>query len=69
MSYYQIRLLFVCGFAFMADSLEVNLLSFLATCAGDEWSLNNAERAAITGSVFAGVLVGTIFWGQFSTWS
>lgn len=50
----------------MADSLEVNLLSFLSTCAGAEWNLTNAQNASITASVFAGVLLGTIFWGEFS---
>ena len=65
-STFQYRILLMCGLAFMADSLEVNLLSFLSTCAGAEWSLTNAQNASITASVFAGVLLGTIFWGEFS---
>eukprot|EP01036_Dinobryon_divergens_P026166 gene26166-34783_t len=65
-STFQYRILLMCGLAFMADSLEVNLLSFLSTCAGAEWNLTNAQNASITASVFAGVLLGTIFWGEFS---
>jgi MFS family permease len=65
-STFQYRILLMCGFAFMADSLEVNLLSFLSTCAGDEWDLDDTEKASITGSVFAGVFLGTLFWGEFS---
>lgn len=63
---FQYRLLFMCGFVFMADALEVNLMTFLATCAGDEWNLNASERASITGIVFAGIIMGTIFWGLFA---
>ena len=63
---FQYRLLFMCGFVFMADALEVNLMTFLATCAGDEWHLNASQRASITGIVFAGIILGTIFWGLFA---
>lgn len=42
--FYQYRLLLLCGFAFMADALEVNLLSFLSVCAGKEWDLSDAEE-------------------------
>jgi MFS family permease len=63
---FQYRLLLMCGFAFMADGLEVNLLSFLSTCAGEEWNLSNQDRAAITGVVFAGILAGSLFWGIFA---
>ncbi len=64
--FFQYRILILCGFAFMADSLEVNLLVFLSTCAGDEWDLNDQEQASITGVVFAGILLGSLFWGIFA---
>ena len=48
---FQYRLLIMCGFAFMADALEVNLLTFIATCAGDDWGLSDAQEASITGVV------------------
>ncbi|KAJ1422890.1 major facilitator superfamily domain-containing protein [Ochromonadaceae sp. CCMP2298] len=63
---FQWRLLLMCGMAFMADALEVNLLTFLATCAGDDWGLTNTEKASITGVVFAGIILGTVFWGSFA---
>ncbi len=66
MGLFQYRMLLMCGFAFMADALEVNLLSFLATCAGDEWHLSNAKQASITGVVFAGIIVGSLWWGMFA---
>eukprot|EP01040_Poterioochromonas_malhamensis_P007299 gene7298-7875_t len=64
--FYQYRLLLLCGFAFMADALEVNLLSFLSVCAGKEWDLSDAEEASITGIVFAGIVCGSGFWGILS---
>jgi MFS family permease len=63
---FQYRLLLMCGFAFMADGLEVNLLTFLSTCAGDEWGLSDQQKASITGVVFAGILIGSLFWGIFA---
>jgi len=66
MGLFQYRLLMMCGAAFMADALEVNLLTFLATCAGDEWGLSDTEKAAITSTVFAGIICGTAFWGLFA---
>ena len=34
LSYFHFRLLFICGIAFMADAMEVALLSFISICAG-----------------------------------
>ena len=64
--WFQYRLLLMCGLAFMADALEVSLLSFLATCAGADWGLSTAEEASITSVVFIGIVCGTMFWGMFA---
>lgn len=64
--WFQYRLLLMCGLAFMADALEVSLLSFLATCAGDDWNLTSTQEASITSVVFAGIICGTMFWGIFA---
>lgn len=61
--YFHYRLLFMCGAVFMADAMEVNLLTFMSQCAGAEWGLDNAQVAAITSAVFAGELFGGLFWG------
>ena len=63
-SYFHYRLLLICGLAFMADSMEVSLLSFLSICAGNEWNLDDTQKASITSLVFGGELVGSLFWGQ-----
>lgn len=66
-SFFQYRILMICGLAFMADALEINLLYFLSVCAGDEFNLSDAEKAGLDGSVFFGILVGALFWGYFAT--
>lgn len=63
---FQYRLLLLCGLAFMCDALEVGLLSFIATCAGDEWGLSMGKRASITGAMFIGTLFGSLFWGLYA---
>lgn len=63
---FHYRILVLCGLAFMSDSLEVNLLAFLSTCAGIEWSLSYAQKASITGVVFCGIILGSALWGVVS---
>lgn len=62
-SYFHFRLILICGLSFMADAMEVSLLSFTSTCAGEEWNLSYHEKATITGVVFIGELIGSLFWG------
>jgi MFS family permease len=63
---FHTRLFILCGLGFMADAMEIGLLSFLAICAGAEWNLTNAEVASISSVVFAGELVGGFFWGPLA---
>lgn len=62
--FFQYRLLLLCGFAFMCDALQFSLLSFISTCAGDEWDLNDQQRASITSVVFIGTIFGSLFLGN-----
>ena len=61
--FFHYRLLFMCGLCFMADGLEVNLLAYISQCAGEEWSLNDAEISLIAGIVFLGITVGSFVFG------
>eukprot|EP01035_Chromulina_nebulosa_P016815 gene16815-22299_t len=65
-SWFHYRLLAMCGIAFMADAMEVSILSYLSTCAGDEWNLSDIQRATITSMVFGGQIIGSFFWGAFA---
>jgi len=64
--FFQYRLLFMCGLAFMADALEISLLSFLTACVGVDWNLSYAEKATLTGMVFLGIVLGSLFFGRFA---
>ena len=66
LSMFHYRLLTLCGLVFMADGMEVNLLTYMSTCAGDEWHLSDASRATIVSVVFAGEMFGSLFWGPFA---
>ncbi|ETV71250.1 hypothetical protein H257_13390 [Aphanomyces astaci] len=63
---FQKRLLLVSGLMFMADAVEVMLLSFLQVLVKDEWHLTSTQQAGITAAVFAGELPGALFWGFFA---
>ncbi|OQR94167.1 transporter [Achlya hypogyna] len=62
---FQKTLLIVSGLMFMADAVEVMLLSFLQVLVRSEWNLSYAQEAGITAAVFAGELPGALFWGFF----
>ncbi|OQS00033.1 hypothetical protein THRCLA_06293 [Thraustotheca clavata] len=62
---FQQILFVVSGLMFMADAVEVMLLSFLQILVKDEWNLSYAQQAGITAAVFAGELPGALFWGFF----
>ena len=63
---FHYRLLGMTGLTFMADALEVNLLSFISVCAGNTWNLMEAEIASISSVVFVGIVIGSVFFGIFA---
>lgn len=63
---FQYKLMIVCGLVFMADAMEIMLLSFLQIVLKSEWALSSNEQASITSVVFLGELPGSIFWGYLA---
>jgi len=49
----------------MADAMEMMLLSFLAPAVACEWQLSNSEKAWGPQAVFLGMMLGAPFWGWF----
>jgi MFS family permease len=66
MTRFHYGLCVMCGLVFMADALEVSLLSFLGDCVAETWNLSNTQIAALTTCVFSGQLLGSSFWGPFA---
>ncbi|KAL9656232.1 hypothetical protein ABK040_007847 [Willaertia magna] len=60
---FQLFLLCVCGLAWMADALEISLLTFLKAAVVDDWGLNAYYESILDAVVFAGMLLGSWGWG------
>ena len=60
---FQYSILFAAGLCFMADSMEVLLLSFLSVVLKHEWYLTEHQMDSIFAVVFAGALFGTLLLG------
>lgn len=63
---FQYLLLGYAGLAWMAEAMELMLLSFVGPAVLEEWGLSNAEESFISSAVFAGMLVGAYSWGILS---
>lgn len=63
---FQYLVFVICGISFMADAVEVSLLSFLAECLEVEWGLSDVQKSSLTSVVFIGQLFGSYFWGPFA---
>ncbi|GMT26148.1 hypothetical protein PFISCL1PPCAC_17445, partial [Pristionchus fissidentatus] len=62
---FQIILSIIGGFAWMADSMEVMLLSLLSPSLACEWGVTPFEQAISTTFVFAGWMISSPLWGRF----
>ena len=60
------RLMFLCGFCYMSDAVEVMLLGFLQVALTAEWGLSPFEASTLTSVVFAGQLLGSALWGPLA---
>lgn len=60
---FQYKILLAAGLCFMADAMEVLLLSFLSTVLKHEWNLSEGQVDSIVAVVFVGALLGTLVLG------
>mmetsp|Transcript_17019 Transcript_17019/g.19676 ORF Transcript_17019/g.19676 Transcript_17019/m.19676 type:complete len:472 (-) Transcript_17019:118-1533(-) len=60
---FQREVLFATGTCFMADSMQVMLLSFLTIELQREWGIDDTIASAITSCLFAGAMTGTLILG------
>ncbi|GMR50738.1 hypothetical protein PMAYCL1PPCAC_20933, partial [Pristionchus mayeri] len=62
---FQLIMSALCGFAQMADSMEIMLLSLLSPSLVCEWGITPAEQALCTTCVFLGWMIFSPVWGWF----
>lgn len=54
------------GLGWVAEAMEMMLLSFVGTAFQTEWELSSAEVSMLSTVVFGGMLVGAYMWGLIS---
>lgn len=64
--WFQIKLLFIAGFCWMCESVEMMLLSVLSPVLRCHWNLSDGILATLTTVVFLGMMVGSVVWGAAS---
>ncbi|XP_077456442.1 synaptic vesicle 2-related protein [Stigmatopora argus] len=63
---FQWKLSILTGLSWMADAMEMMILSILAPQLHCEWRLPNMEVALLTSAVFIGMMVSSSLWGNIS---
>ncbi|XP_057813177.1 organic cation/carnitine transporter 7 isoform X2 [Cryptomeria japonica] len=63
---YQVLLLAYAGMGWVAEAMEMMLLSFIGPAVSSEWELSPRQESLITSTVFLGMMVGAYLWGVLS---
>ncbi|GFY80563.1 major facilitator superfamily protein [Actinidia rufa] len=63
---FQARVLAYAGLGWVAEAMEVMILSFIGPAVKNEWALSSSEESLITTAVFGGMLAGAYSWGLIS---
>ncbi|XP_055958029.1 synaptic vesicle 2-related protein isoform X1 [Patella vulgata] len=61
---FQVKLSVLTGFAWMADAMEMMILSILSPALHCEWQLKGIQEASITTVVFCGMMLSSSLWGS-----
>ncbi|XP_075882112.1 synaptic vesicle 2-related protein [Nelusetta ayraudi] len=63
---FQLKLSILTGLSWMADAMEMMILSILAPQLHCEWKLPSLEVALLTSAVFIGMMISSSLWGNIS---
>ena len=63
---FQWKLLWICGFGWAADGMEVLLISFVIPAVAKEWALSKSQIGWLGTAIFLGMMAGAWFWGRIS---
>lgn len=64
--WFQVKLSLSVGLCWMADSMEMTILSVLGPALHCDWGITRYQQALITTTVFLGMMLSSTFWGQLS---
>ena len=62
---FQVKLLFIVSIIWIADAMEMMMISFISPALACEFDLNDGAKAVLTTMVFFGMLFGAFAWGVF----
>ncbi|GLH03869.1 Organic cation transporter protein [Gryllus bimaculatus] len=63
---FQVKLSLFTGLCWMADSMEMTILSVLSPALHCEWHISRYQQALTTTVVFLGMMLSSTFWGNLS---
>lgn len=63
---FQVKLSILTGVAWMADAMEMMILSILSPALHCDWQIDSWKQALITTMVFAGMMCSSSIWGSIS---
>lgn len=66
LGFYQWRLFVIAGLGFMADSIEVGVITFLEKEVEKVWEISGFEKNCLAIAVFAGEFAGCFVWGPLA---
>lgn len=64
--WFQVKLSLCVGLCWMADSMEMTILSVLGPALHCDWGITRYQQALTTTVVFLGMMLSSTFWGQLS---
>lgn len=64
--WFQVKLSLCVGLCWMADSMEMTILSVLGPALHCDWGISRYQQALTTTVVFLGMMLSSTFWGQLS---
>ncbi|XP_063534120.1 synaptic vesicle 2-related protein [Cydia strobilella] len=64
--WFQVKLSLCTGLCWMADSMEMTILSILSPALHCEWNISKYQQALTTTVVFLGMMLSSTFWGNIS---
>ncbi|XP_060189693.1 organic cation/carnitine transporter 7-like [Lycium barbarum] len=63
---FQYMVMCYAGLGYIAEAAETQILSFIGPALRSQWAVSPTQESLMTTIVFAGMLIGAIFWGSFS---